>query len=72
MSMNTISKPIPATISAPFLCLAMNSEVFLVSLAAFFAALAVVSDALMVLLVDLPAFAAMYSFLMARFCCHLE
>lgn len=70
--MKTSIRPMPPTLRKPFLCLAMNSEVFLVSFAAVFAALAVVSDALMVLLADLPAFAAAHSFLMARFCCHRE
>ena len=63
---------IPPTIRKAFLCLAMNSPTFFVSSADFFAAFAVVSDALAVFSAPLPAFAAAYSFLIARFCCHLE
>src|SRR5574344_762148 len=63
---------IPPTIRKPFLCRAMNAPVFFVASSALFAALAVVSEAFAVLLAPFPALAAAYSFLIARFCCHLE
>ena len=66
------TQPMPSTTRAPFLCLAMKPVVLLVSSTARFADFAVTSDALTVPLADFPAFAARYSFLMARFCCQRE
>ena len=66
---NTATSRIASAIKKPFLCSAIHSDAFFVSSAARLAALAVTSDARTV---PPPAFAAAYSFLMARFCCQRE
>ena len=65
---NSATSRIASAIKKPFLCSAIHSDAFFVSSAARLAALAVTSDARTVP----PAFAAAYSFLMARFCCQRE
>ena len=68
LNKNAATRRMAITIKAPFQCFDRNSADFLVFSAAFFAEAAVFCAVFPVF----PAFAAIYSFLMARFCCHLE